>query len=496
MSCIIDTPSAIELIDQQATQAIRGRIAFNRKAALDGSAPLGDKEMAELYVALRNYCKQLRRLRTAVLSKSKFQIVEAKRRIFSGFAGRLVATVRATENAGAPLSFVQLEALAKELSLSKLFHETLTLFPRPKCGKPGEWRYIGLSGRYRKAQQLILRDVLSVIMGDSPCDSTVAGAGGERQLFQDLNNAIAEGYVYWVSLDVRNFFPSLRPGHLAGFPLSKWMIENILFLPPETTIKFADPAYGIQLDEQTILFGDESDLPCGYPYTMETIRSKFKKVRQELIQGDVCAPQIARMVLGRELQLSLAEWEVAYASHLDNVLLGARSLSDAKASIEALTYRLKNHPAGPLELHRHEVRHVKDDVFHLGYRIGLLKNGNIHVRPGIQRFDRFRQRLVDRFRENTALTKDKLIEIGLDYARGWFRSQPAWTKAEIGSGSSKCEGPSWEHVVSEVHLSVNRFIYSEYSKGTGIWHQDDVDFNMLNLAEGNSDLQKAATQAD
>lgn len=481
---------AIEIICERASRAIRRRIALNKKAAeLNSGTVIGDDEMAELRAALRSYRKQLRALHNAVQSGKPRQVSEAKKRIFGGFAGRLIATVRATRDNKTILPYAQLEKRAKDLSLDKSFHETLTIFPDPKFGKPGEWRPLGRPGQYRRAQQLILCDVLLVIIGDSPCDSTVADAGGENRLFESLNSAIAEGFVYWTSLDLRNFFPSLKPGHLAGFPLSQWIMENIVFLPPETPIKFIDTRYGLELSEVTVLKGDANDLPKTYPYSMDDIRSKLKMVRQGLIQGDVGAPQIARTFQGGELQQVLGKRDVAYGSHLDDMLLGARTQSELKTSLKALTQRLKCHPAGPLELHEHKIMHISEDIYYLGYRVSLDKNGILRVRPAMKRFDRFRHRLCERFHDSIALTKDELIGIGLKYAQQWFRSQRAWTKAEIGAGSSKCEGPSWDHVVSEIHLAVNRFIHAQYLDGSGDWHEDDIDFAMLKLAGELDDLQ-------
>jgi len=481
---------AIEFVCQRASRAIRRRIAVNKNAAeLKGDMVIGDDGMAKLPAALRSYRKQLRALHNAVQSGKSNRVSEAKKRIFDGFAGRLIATVRATQNDKTVLSYAQLEKRANDLSLGKIFHETLTIFPDTKRGKPGEWRPLSRPGQYRRAQQLILSDILLVIVGDSPCDSTVADAGGENGLFESLNSAITEGFVYWTSLDIRNFFPSLKPGHLAGFPLSQWIMENIVFLPPETPIKYIDTKHGLELSEQTVLNGDANDLPKTYPYSMHDIRSKFKMVRQGLIQGDVSSPQIARTFLGRELQQVLGKGDVAYGSHMDDMLLGARTQSELKTSLEALTHRLKCHPAGPLELHEHEIRHIDKDIYYLGYRVSLDKNGVMRVRPAMKRFDRFHHRLRDKFENSDAFTKQELLGVGLNYAQHWFRSQRPWTKAEIGSGSSRCEGPSWDHVVSEVKLEVNRFIYDEYLKDIGNWHDDDIDFEMLNLAGCIEDLQ-------
>lgn len=232
---------------------------------------------------------------------------------------------------------------------------------------------------------------------------------------------------------------------------------------------FVDKKYGVELDENTILNGTDHDLPDGYPYSMEDIRSKVKMVRQGLLQGDVCAPQIARTFLGRELQHVLVNGDVAYGSHLDDVLLGARTRPELKTSLKALTHRLTSHPAGPIDLHEHLLRHIANGIFHVGYRVSLRKDGDVYVRPGRKRFDRFRERLLEKLAGSVAYTKEELWQVAFPYARSWFNSHPAWTRGK----------QSWNYVLSEVKIIINVFIYIEYKKKIANWTEDDIDWGLL-----------------
>lgn len=478
---------AIQLIENRANRALRRRIASNENAS--GSTTV-KSDLNDYQTAITAYLRQLCSLGKAAQTGSRTKIRAAKERAFDGFAGRLVAILQATDDITQNLSFDDLEGRAKQLSMHETYNEVLTIKPEPKPGKPFEWRPLGLSGRRRKAQQRILMDMALVMIGDSPCDSTVAGSGGEASQFTELTRAIGEGYHYWVSLDVCDYFPSLRPGHLAEYPLPKWMIENLLFLPPDTKIRFVDPKGGICIPACAIQKASESDLPYGYPYSMGSIRATFHKVRQGLIQGDTCAPQIARTFLCREIQRTLNnKREVAFCSHIDDVLLGARTQLELELSIKALAHRLQSHPAGPLKLHEYAIRHASETFHYLGNRVGLLKDGSVHVRPGEKRFNRFRDRLLEKLKTSTAFTKDELTEVAFAYARSWFRAQPAWTKEGVGSGNSKCEGASWDYVVSEVNVIVNRFMYTELMAGSGIWHEDDIDFELLKQAGGGDEFQ-------
>ena len=340
------------------------------------------------------------------------------------------------------------------------------------------WRPICITGVRRRAQQLLIRDLLLMIVGDNPYDSTVAGAGGEASLFADIKQAISEeGVHYWVSLDVRNFFPSLRPGHLAGFPLSQWIVGNIVFLPADVPIRFIDQRTGIDLSEDAIFSNDEDDQPVCPSYTWGLLRSKVKQVRQGLIQGDVCAPQIARTVLGRELQHVLEKRDVVYRSHLDDVIIGARSRTVLKASIKALTSRLASLPAGPLELTHGNICDVRESAYLLGYRCSRRIDGTVYVRPGLDRFTRFRARLRQRLENSTAITKEDFLKIAATYARQWFHSHPAWDR--LTTGETEDAGPSWDFVWSEALVCVNQVIYDEWNAGSLPWTETDIDFDLV-----------------
>lgn len=470
--------TALAAVEKQIDRSVRRRIALNQNVTAENpSAPFTDTEKQALRSAAKSYVKQLRGLEKAYKSKTRDCFHTARERTFTGFAGRLIATVRASESITGPVSFPDLETRANELSMYHAFNEPLAIMLKPKSGISGSWRPVGLSGRRRKAQQFILRDVLSATIGSSPFESTVSGAGGESQHFKDIADAISKGYHWWVVIDVKNFFPSLRPGHLAGFPLPKWAVENIAFLPPGVPIKVIDPRCDFICDEECIIGGNDDPIP-GYPYplTCGELRSMLSMVRQGLIQGDVGAPQIACTVLGRELQQGLGKWGVQCRSFVDDIALGARTQSELTTAIKALTSRLQSHPAGPLELHEHEIKHVDDSFFHLGYRVRRLPNGEVRVCPALKRFDRVRRRLLDRLKGSSAFDKQELIEEGLEYAQRWYQSQQAWTKQADKGATSPYESESWKYVASEVYTLVNWFMHDEYIRGVGWWHEDDIDF--------------------
>lgn len=422
------------------------------------------------------YRRLLYDLKSASVRNRRARKKQLTTTIMESYPARLVAMLRVHASTKRVVSAEEIIAFAESISMGGCYGETVTVKPHPKNSI--KWRPIALTGLKRRAQQLILRDILLVRDGDSPCDSTVAGAGGERAHFRKFEAFIKEGYTHFVSIDVIQFFPSVKPGHLAGFPLSPWAIENLVFLPQMTPIMFIDPVKGISVSEHDLLVNDADPFGCSSLYSSESVLPKLKMVRQGLPQGDVLSPQIARMFLGREIQRALGNRGVKWFTHLDDCLICARSPSKLRSALKTLVKRLAHHPAGPIELHDHTIRHVDEDFFHIGYRAGLRKDGTLHVRPGLKRFDRFRERLRARLAASPTFAKGELIAIGIDYAKAWFDAQHAWTKAPA-DGSSRHSGRSWEYVLCEVRECVNQFIYEEFLEGTGGWSEDDIDFTIV-----------------
>jgi|GEM_PF-2954381 len=466
----------IERIHAECELAIHEREGWNKEFASGDAAPFSKMELSALNAAKRGFRKRLRAFQNAHRSGNKQRIQNARRRLCKSRDARLMAIVRATRNHHRHIPYDELLDLAGKLNLNTAFKEPLII--QAMQSKPGSWRPIAKSGKYRAAQQFIIRDILLIQLGENDVDSTVKGAGGEKQTFVDLQKAVEEGYLYWVSLDVKNFFPSLRQGHLKAFPFSKWVLGNLVFLPSDTPIKFVNKSPSFECSEHDIL-NDEGDLPSGCSFSKDDLKAKLKTVRQGLLQGDVCAPQIARTFLGRELQHVLEKRDTAYGSHLDDLILGARSLEALKASLNALRSHLKLHPAGPLELHDHKIVHIKDGVEFLGYRAKLTKKGEVHVTPSPKRFKRFRERLIERWEGCDAFTKVGLRKIGVEYAENWFKSQSAWTHKGPPGFSDPKDSYSWGYLLTEIEQLLNQFIKGELDSDIGGWHETDLDFDYI-----------------
>lgn len=80
---------------------------------------------------------------------------------------------------------------------------------------------------------------------------------------------------------------------------------------------------------------------------------------------------------------------VLVLTHLDDILVLARTRQEAELSLEALRVALEQHPAGPLALKRGVVRRVCDGFDFLGYRLRRRKGEPI-AQPTERNRRRFR----------------------------------------------------------------------------------------------------------
>lgn len=441
----------------------------------EGAMPWPPGDAMRLRSLARKYGDALASLERAAVGGKREKTKRRSQTIFCSFATRIAASVRVLARRKAQCAPSEVIDFAENLDMGHITHEVVTV--QPLTAHSDMWKPKVLSGHRRAAQQIILTDMLFVRNGDNPGDSTVAGSGGEKAAFAKIGDLFEEGYSHWVSIDIKQFFLSLRPAHLRGFPLAKWVIENLIFLPKEATIIFNDKAHHLSLTEREVMKIGENEFEkmCS-SYPLGYLKSMLKKVRQGLPMGDRSSPQIARSFLGQELQQVLEQGDAVWFSHMDDILLGARTRRGLERALKALVARLGNHPAGPLELHPHRLSTARGGFEYLGYKVSRRKDGSTYVRPALKRYDRFRQRLLSLWQEKDgAFEYAAFHAIGMGYARRWFKSHSAWTKAPKDPSSSHDNGPSWEYLIATVSECLNYYMYCEWRNGF-MWIGRYIDF--------------------
>lgn len=268
------------------------------------------------------------------------------------------------------------------------------------------------------------------LMGiEADFDFSRRGAGGEKALVDHVCKHITSGYDWWVSTDIKNCFPSLRPAHFDWLPIDGRLLTNIVFLPKCEKVKVLIPK-----DPKAVIDFLQASYPDhGVTTIMDMVKLTVQMVRQGLSQGSVLSPLLARGFVGRELRASLGGMKVTRASWVDDVYIGAHVRKDVQAAFQAFKERLLSHPAGPIELHDGKPVHASTrKLTVVGYR---LEPGNgygdnpVHVVPGRKRTNNFKNRLTRRLLE---LGPDEdPMEVGRAYWRRWYDGQQAWTKVPL-----------------------------------------------------------------
>lgn len=413
----------------------------------------------------KSYEKRLRHL--AAMKGAPLSVIQNEVHLIAKSGGaRLTATVRAYDGLANADPAIVLDT-ARHLSLDHFAHEKVKVRLEKSKTKSGDHRMIALTGVKRRAAQIIMRDLALAYYGDSTIDGAVKGAGGERGTISKIVQAIQNNkVVYWTSLDVKSFFPSLKPGHFDRMILPKRWVRRIAFLPEEAELVVIDKEKGVGLKMGNLKSPGEDDVEA-FLSSYGSSSSKLKKVQQGMIAGDAIAPLFARWFLGRELQLVLKEYGVVWFTHCDDLAIGSRTEEELSKAIEALNYRLQSHPAGPLETYGGEINYIGTGFEFLNYFI-RRDRAKVRVTPGIKRFARLRERLWSRLLLADQAGRNSASELGLvtdEYFASWFVSQTAWTKIPN----------SFAYAKAEANRVLNLFMLRLYEDGAE-YLNDFIDF--------------------
>jgi hypothetical protein len=410
-----------------------GKIRCEMWEAIDAFEKLGPlqpngfkaEDVEYLDARLNGYIYKLSKLENKAPAGLKKQAIYAKHNLLDTYDARFCAVVRSLARSDKYPSLAGIKHLTEKLSVWEPLAEPIVVHWQSKEPKSG-YRLIMNDGIMRTAQRLMIRDMLSVMNIDSDIDFTRKGAGGERALVKAICKDIEQGYNWWWMPDIKDCFPSIRPGHFKWLPLDHRLVKNS-FTPKCAEIKVAK--HDDYLEILQWMKEAYSDLPVGYSYSdFELLTVQI--AQRGLSQGSVLAPLLTRSVIKRLLDGALPDPQIARYAFMDDLNIGACTKGQALAAKEIVTTQLLSHPAGPIELHDEPVINVQTGmVVALGYK---LEPGNghgdnyVHVKPWGKRIKRFKSKLWKKLSE--AEPGADLFEIAETYRRRWFNSQQAWTK--------------------------------------------------------------------
>ena len=217
------------------------------------------------------------------------------------------------------------------------------------------YRPICSFGIIRRAQQIMVRDVLEAILGNNHIDFNRAGLGPRAALHR-VRDILATGeYTHVVAGDIKNCFGSMKhDGVRAALPIPESVVNHVVLLQEETPIHFGSlPEY-------------------------LSICSAEKKALEGIPQGSLVSSLVARAILDPTLRVSALGGEAV--SFADDFLVFAHTEGEAVAINHALTLNLSNHPSGPFALKHLYIKPVAEWFGFLGMRIMAHKDGaGIHM---------------------------------------------------------------------------------------------------------------------
>jgi hypothetical protein len=380
-------------------------------------------DAAEFEQLIKAHRRALLRVQASLGDPRKQQAM-ARRLIWSSLAAHTCAVLRAMVRKNQYASPDQIRAMASGGKRWQPPTEPVTAWWKRK--PKGGYRLMTKDGVARTAQRLVLRDMLTTMNIDSEFDYSRKGKG-EKALLKQVCNLMDSEFDWWVMLDIKNYYASLKPGHFGWLPLTRQEIRNIVFTP-----KCAEVVVKLPKQMEQLIQWLKQHYPTSNMNTKDdVVVFTTQLVRQGgLPQGAVHSPLLARGFVGRSLQALFGGKEgIVGLSWVDDLTIGTRLKVDAQAAVHALTEHFDAHPAGPLELHTdYPVASASRKVEVLGYFLepGNGYGGAIHVKPGPKRFAKFRANLKARLQ--AAEPHTDLYKIGEAYRKQWYSAQQAWTK--------------------------------------------------------------------
>jgi len=254
----------------------------------------------------------------------------------------------------------KLKAIASSLDPWKGTDEPVLVHRMPKKSPP-YYRTVFEFGIQNRALQYLVREVLIALLELHP--NQYATRGGVHAAIKQTKQALIDGYLWAVELDIENCYPSFDESKLADLlPLPKEVIDHVIIsrsLNLPLGFSCIEDGPGDDHEDHIILGAVSTARHGGIP------------------QGSAASPLVAEAMIAMALEhVPSLGVIIAYA---DNVLLLAKSKSDVECMTKALSAALEGHPVGRL---RPSLRNFApgEPIEFLGHRLTLC-NGGVRTEP-------------------------------------------------------------------------------------------------------------------
>jgi len=350
---------------------------------------------------------------------------------------RLVATERARRAMKPHWSFPKalVRSIASGLDPWAGTTEEVRVNMIPK-GDSGDYRLTMDFGPETRALQYLLLPLLREIADLHP-HQFGTGNGGSHAAIKHIAQAMKDGHLWAVEIDIENCFPSFDGDKVADLlPFPKEVTEQVLLarnlnlVPGNLLDLFGGEPGGVQ----DVPYGSSHAPHFGPACGLGIIGAQIlAEARRGIPQGSAASPLLAEILLAPTLEQLPTGGEVF--AYLDNFLVMAKSEEDAVSMSLNLRSALKAHPAGPLRPKIKARFHPGEPIEFLGHRL-IAHHGAVIIEPSPlnqQKFEVTMKVELARIKENSLFPAARARKIRdlRKYVCSWASAFKLWPRAEI-----------------------------------------------------------------
>lgn len=237
-------------------------------------------------------------------------------------------------------------------------------------------------GIENRALQHLVLSVLYAIAELHP--QQFATRGGVPAAIAQVMDAMRAGYVHAREIDIKDFYASFDRNKLVELvPVQKRVIERVLLSEHLNIVPSA-------LHHILSCFG-AADKAQGEVAPLEKY---LAEARRGIPQGSAASPLLAEMLLAPLLFQVPAGGKVVVVAYADNILVLAKTASDADAMTDSLELALKKHLAGPFSP-KIKSFSVGGPIEFLGHRV-TAHGDKVRAQPTPENQEKFEHRMKRR----------------------------------------------------------------------------------------------------
>ena len=370
------------------------------------------KEDANRQRALgRHYIGQLRRIGRLAREGENEELKKVAANVLNSRAAKASVLARLAFKDGLSYTLAQIDERAAKLNVNDVCHDPVVMILKEKDN--GSFRTTLKFGWRHKARQMLVRDILYAAGVCNEYDYNFRAHGPQRAI-ERIVEAVKAGYHFWLTLDIKDCFASVKPEHLYGMtPLKGAVLKRVAFLPPSVPIRRSHTHASIPLEQDA---------------------------RRGLPQGSKASGPFASALLGREIRLAIAGHPgVVVVIFGDDIAIGARTQGQIEAIKQAIGERFASLSGGPLFLKFCKIAHANSAFDFVQRRIQRRQwdgEYEVRVQPSLSAFERLKKKMLAKYGGQFALgeawekspdgVKERIQRWAA--AMGW-KMQPDWEEA-------------------------------------------------------------------